>query len=167
MSSVLAGDALEDPDAAALADGDRLGARDQPAVDAHVERRAGDLVQGDDRSRAEASRELAQVHAGATELDRDVERHVMEQGFEPRGLECIGGIVVTHQRFPLVAVTTAVTSIARTPRDTTGRPYALMTSPQYSGTGVSTKLGKVNVSPGCIRRSWPRRSWIRPSSTRR
>src|SRR6185503_11923546 len=61
MSRVLRAEQLDDADAGALADRDRLGARDQAVVDADVERGAGRFVEGDDRAGPEAGRELADV----------------------------------------------------------------------------------------------------------
>jgi hypothetical protein len=113
---------------ARIADGDRLGPRHQAGVDAHVERRAGDLVEDDDRAGAEAGRQVGDVHADAAELDGDLERDVVEQRLEAADVEGRGAVVV-HGR-PPPGRARAATSTDKTPRVTIGRPQALSTSPQ-------------------------------------
>src|SRR5262249_22749220 len=100
ISVVLAADDLDDPDAALLADGDRLGARDQAAVDPDIERGAGGRVERDDRARPEPRGELGQAERDPAELDGELERYIVKQGVEGLRIE---GVVVerfTHDLIP-------------------------------------------------------------------
>ncbi len=126
----------------------RFRARDEPVVDPDVERRAGGLVERDDRPGAEAAGELGEVHAYAAELDGDLERHVVEQGLERLRVEArrrgqgVGFGGFAHDLLPCPCRTLTIWT-ARTPRHTTGLAHALSTPSQNTGTCESTKPGRV------------------------
>ena len=68
---------FRDPQAELLVDHDDLAAGDRLAVDQQVDGLAGEPVEGHDRPRAERER-LADRHLRATDLDRELHRHVVQ-----------------------------------------------------------------------------------------
>src|SRR5450755_4248664 len=162
MLLVLSVDELDDANAAALADRDRFGACNEPAVDANVERRTGRFIERDDRAGSQAGRELGDVEASAAELDGHVERHVVKQCLEGLWVEVV--FVVAHDCVPWPCTIEMIWT-ASTPRHTTGLAQALSTPAQYTGTRESMKVVRVWVDPRSRERILPSERRSVPSST--